>query len=86
MSGLTPYARRRSLRLRLRLDYIEEKVVRVQEELHALEQEVAATSPSLFVNEHLGVTALKGQLEHLEGVARKIREELWGVSQEGRLR
>lgn len=73
MSGLTPYARRRSLKLRL--DYIEEKIVRVQEELHTLEGEVSAT-PGLFAGGHLGVSALRRQLEHLERVAMKIREEM----------
>ncbi|MCI0721540.1 MAG: hypothetical protein L0338_21595 [Acidobacteria bacterium] len=73
MSGLTPYARRRSLKLRL--DYIEEKIVRVQEELHALEGEVSAT-PGLFADEQIGVSALKRQLDHLERVAKKLREEL----------
>lgn len=74
MSGLTPYARRRSLKLRL--DYIEEKIVRVQGELDTLECEISASSPGLFPNNHLGVSALKSQLEHLEQVARKIRGEL----------
>lgn len=74
MAGLSPVARRRSLKLRL--DYIEEKIVRVQEELLNLEQEVSKGNPSLFITEHLGVKALKHQLEHLEKVAMKIREEL----------
>lgn len=74
MSSLSPAARRRSLQLRL--NYIEEKVVRVQGELLDLEQEVSKSNPTLFVREHLGVRALKHQLEHLERVAMKIREEL----------
>jgi prefoldin subunit 5 len=72
--GLTPFARRRSLKLRL--NYIEEKIIAVQEELHSVEQTVSETSPGLFVNEHLGVKALKHQLEHLEKVAASIRKEL----------
>jgi hypothetical protein len=72
--GLTPFARRRSLKLRL--NYIEEKIVAVQEELHNVEQTVSETNPGLFPSEHLGVKALKHQLEHLEKVAMKIREEL----------
>ena len=71
--GLTS-ARRHSLRLKL--DHIEEKIVSVQEELFNLEQEASQSNPSLFVNEHLGVKALKHQLEHLEKVAMKIRKEL----------
>jgi len=74
--GLTPSARRRSLKLRL--NYIEEKIVAVQEELHNVEQTVSESSPSLFVNEHLGVRALKHQLEHLEKMAASIRQELKG--------
>ncbi|MCI0724077.1 MAG: hypothetical protein L0338_34725 [Acidobacteria bacterium] len=74
MSSLTPYARRRSLRLRL--DYIEEKIVRVQGELETMKQEVSTARPGLFPDEHLGVNALKSQLEHLERVAMKIREEM----------
>ena len=74
MSSLSPRARRRSLQLRL--NYIEEKIVRVQEELLGVEQQVTRANPTLFVREHLGVKALKHQLEHLERVAMKIREEL----------
>ena len=74
MSGLTPYARRRSLRLRL--NYIEEKIVRVQDELLTLEREVSTAYPGLLANNHLGVSALRRQLEHLERVAMKIRGEL----------
>lgn len=76
MSGLTPYARRRSLKLRL--DYIEEKIVRVQGELEVLEHEISTDTPGLFPDTHIGVSALKSQLEHLERVAMKIREELRG--------
>jgi len=72
--GFTPFARRRSLALRLK--YLEEKIFAVQEELHNVEHTVSETSPGLFINEHLGVKALKHQLEHLEKVAASIRQEL----------
>jgi prefoldin subunit 5 len=75
--GLTPFARRRSLKLRL--NYIEEKIIAVQEELHNVEQTVSDTNPGLFANEHLGVNALKHQLEHLEKVAASIRKELTSI-------
>jgi len=74
MAGLSPFARRRSLNLRL--NYIEERIVRVQEELLNLEEEVSKSNADLFINEHLGVKALKHQLEHLEKTAMKIRGEL----------
>ena len=77
MSLLSSRARWRSLQLRL--NYIEEKIVGVQEELLTLEQEITEKEPRLFVHEHLGVTALKRQLEHLERVAAQIREELRNV-------
>ncbi len=48
----------------------------MQEELLNLEEEVSKSNADLFINEHLGVKALKHQLEHLEKTAMKIREEL----------
>ena len=48
----------------------------MQEELHNVEQEVPKSNPGLFPSEHLGVKALKHQLEHLEKVAATIRKEL----------
>lgn len=59
MAGLSPSARRRSLKLKL--TYIEEKVVRVQEELLRLEQQATQTNPTLFVPDHLGTKALRHQ-------------------------
>ncbi|MCI0722756.1 MAG: hypothetical protein L0338_27860 [Acidobacteria bacterium] len=71
---LSPTARRRSLQLKL--SYIEEKIVRVQGELMDVEREVSVQNPTLFAHDHLGVKALKYQLEYLERVAGSIREEL----------
>lgn len=74
MSSLSPRARRRFLQLRL--NYIEEKIVRVQEEIYQLEE---GHNPRLFGEEDPGLKALKENLEHLEGVARQIRGEIQQV-------
>lgn len=74
MSSLSPRARRRSLMLRLH--YIEDKIVSVQEELFRLKGYGDQESPSLFPSDGLGAKVLKSQLEHLEGVARTLREEI----------
>ena len=74
MDSLSPAARRRSLKLEL--ENIEQKIVRVQEEIYQLEQ---GHNPGLFGEDHPALRALKGNLKHLEGVARQIRRELQQV-------
>lgn len=48
-----------------------------------LEQEISATNPGLFADKHLGVSALKRQLEHLERVAKILREEAKAIGKHG---
>jgi hypothetical protein len=74
MSDLSLRARRRSLQLRL--VNIERKIVRVQEEIHQLEQGLSPDGPGLFGNNNPAMNSLKDNLEHLKRVARQIREEV----------
>ena len=70
---LSSQARRRSLQLKLQ--DIERKIVRTQEEIYQLEQG-ASWTPDLFGDQHPTLAALRQHLEHLEKVAKEIRQEI----------
>jgi hypothetical protein len=76
MSGLSPTAHRRSLKIKL--GHIKRKIVRTQEHIYQLEQD--SLSPGLFGDQQPALSGLKQYLGHLEKVAREIRQEIQNVS------
>jgi hypothetical protein len=71
--GLSPSARRRSLKIKL--GHIKRKIVRTQEHIYQLEQE-SPDHPDLFGDRQPALRGLKEHLKHLEGLAQNLRKEL----------